>query len=132
MKIPDHGRFAFSPIGERRTYDWPGGARLAVYIANNVERFAFAADEANRSGASCEALRREHFSQHPAGGVGRGKKNWGNSRFLSRHDLKMTKQSIGRIVRSGHDDADPTDDRRLDGVCWARAREEAAKSRRLS
>jgi allantoinase len=42
MKIPDHGRFAYSPIGERRTYDWPGGARLALYIAINVERFAFA------------------------------------------------------------------------------------------
>jgi peptidoglycan/xylan/chitin deacetylase (PgdA/CDA1 family) len=42
MKIPDHGRFAYSPIGERQTYNWPGGARLAVYIAINVERFAFA------------------------------------------------------------------------------------------
>ena len=43
----------------------------------------------------------------------------------------MTKQSIGRIVRSRHDDADPADDRRQKRVSWAGAREEAAERARL-
>jgi peptidoglycan/xylan/chitin deacetylase (PgdA/CDA1 family) len=39
--IPHHGRFAYSPLPTRPRYDWPGGARLAVYIALNLEHFAF-------------------------------------------------------------------------------------------
>ena len=41
MKLPHHGRFDYSPIVERQTYDWPGGKRLAFYLALNVEDFAF-------------------------------------------------------------------------------------------
>jgi allantoinase len=36
-----HGRYPYSPITERPTYDWPGGKRLAVYIGLNLEWFAF-------------------------------------------------------------------------------------------
>lgn len=36
-----HGRYGYSPITGRVDYDWPGGARLAVYLAINVEVFAF-------------------------------------------------------------------------------------------
>jgi allantoinase len=38
---PTHGRYPYSPITERRVYDWPGGKRLAVYIGLNLEWFAF-------------------------------------------------------------------------------------------
>ena len=41
MKLPHHGRYDFSPIGERPNFDWPGGKRLAFYLALNVEDFAF-------------------------------------------------------------------------------------------
>jgi allantoinase len=41
MKLADHGRFAYSAITDRPDYDWPGGKRLAVYIALNLEHFAF-------------------------------------------------------------------------------------------
>lgn len=37
----DHGRYAYSPIGKRPDYSWPGGARLAVYVGLNLEHFAF-------------------------------------------------------------------------------------------
>ena len=37
-----HGRYSYSPIVERKPYDWPGGARLAVYVALNIEVFPFA------------------------------------------------------------------------------------------
>jgi allantoinase len=39
--LPSHGRFGYRPITHRLTYQWPGGARLAVYLGFNVEHFAF-------------------------------------------------------------------------------------------
>ncbi|KZD12038.1 polysaccharide deacetylase family protein [Oceanibaculum pacificum] len=39
--LPSHGRYAYSPIIGRPDYSWPGGKRLAVYIALNLEHFAF-------------------------------------------------------------------------------------------
>src|SRR5687767_3063901 len=36
-----HGRYDYSPITARKPYDWPGGARLAVYVALNIEVFPF-------------------------------------------------------------------------------------------
>ncbi len=41
MPLADHGRYPYRPIGGRDASDWPGGKRLAVYIALNVEVFAF-------------------------------------------------------------------------------------------
>ncbi len=39
--LPHHGRFDYSAIDDRPDYHWPGGARLAVYVALNHEHFAF-------------------------------------------------------------------------------------------
>ncbi|WP_019903155.1 polysaccharide deacetylase family protein [Methylobacterium sp. 77] len=36
-----HGRYAYSALPDRPAYDWPGGKRLAVYIALNLETFDF-------------------------------------------------------------------------------------------
>jgi peptidoglycan/xylan/chitin deacetylase (PgdA/CDA1 family) len=36
-----HGRYRYSPIISRPVYDWPAGERLAVYVALNLEHFAF-------------------------------------------------------------------------------------------
>ncbi|HET7847595.1 MAG TPA: polysaccharide deacetylase family protein [Pseudolabrys sp.] len=36
-----HNRYPYSPIIERAPYDWPGGKRLAVYVALNLEWFSF-------------------------------------------------------------------------------------------
>jgi peptidoglycan/xylan/chitin deacetylase (PgdA/CDA1 family) len=41
MSAPTHGRYPYSPIGERRVYDWPQRKRLAIYIGLNLEWFAF-------------------------------------------------------------------------------------------
>jgi hypothetical protein len=41
MPAPSHGRYPYSPITERRPYDWPDGQRLAIYIGLNLEWFAF-------------------------------------------------------------------------------------------
>jgi len=41
MSLRQHGRYDYSPITERAVYDWPNGTRLAVYIALNLEHFAF-------------------------------------------------------------------------------------------
>ena len=43
LMLPRHGRYEHSPLPRRPTYEWPGGARLAVTINNNIEHFAFRA-----------------------------------------------------------------------------------------
>lgn len=39
--LPTHGRYSYAPITERPFYRWPNGAGLAVYLALNVEHYAF-------------------------------------------------------------------------------------------
>ncbi|MBO1076005.1 polysaccharide deacetylase family protein [Roseomonas marmotae] len=39
--LPSHGRYAYHPWPQRAEYDWPGGAKLAVYLGLNLEHFAF-------------------------------------------------------------------------------------------
>ena len=41
MRRIDHGRYAYSALPQRPVYDWPGGKRLAVYFALNLETFSF-------------------------------------------------------------------------------------------
>ncbi len=38
--LKTHGRYDYSAISRRPDYTWPGGKRLAVHIALNVEHFA--------------------------------------------------------------------------------------------
>jgi allantoinase len=38
---PHHGRYGYSALPDRPVYDWPGGKRLAVYVALNLEGFDF-------------------------------------------------------------------------------------------
>jgi allantoinase len=39
--VKTHGRYRYSSIGARPDYTWPGGKRLAVYIALNIEQFSY-------------------------------------------------------------------------------------------
>ncbi len=39
--LPTHGRYTYSNILKRPDYSWPGGQRLAVYVALNIEAFSF-------------------------------------------------------------------------------------------
>ena len=41
MPLKRHNRYDYSPITQRRDFSWPGGRRLAFYIALNVEHFSF-------------------------------------------------------------------------------------------
>ncbi|WP_346347348.1 polysaccharide deacetylase family protein [Bradyrhizobium sp. dw_411] len=43
LKLPHHHRYDYHPIDRRQDYSWPGGKRLAFYIAFNIEHFAFGA-----------------------------------------------------------------------------------------
>jgi peptidoglycan/xylan/chitin deacetylase (PgdA/CDA1 family) len=43
LKLPAHARYEYSSIEKRRDYSWPGGKRLAFYVAINIEHFAFRA-----------------------------------------------------------------------------------------
>ncbi|MDQ0513078.1 polysaccharide deacetylase family protein [Ancylobacter amanitiformis] len=42
MHLPDHGRYDYRPITRRPDFRWPKGEGLAVYVAVNLEHFAFA------------------------------------------------------------------------------------------
>lgn len=39
--LPTHGRFDYSAITERPDFSWPDGKRLAIYVALNLEAYAF-------------------------------------------------------------------------------------------
>ena len=41
MRRAQHGRYDYSALPARPLYDWPGGKRLAVYFALNLETFSF-------------------------------------------------------------------------------------------
>lgn len=41
MTLESHGRYAYRSILDRPDYSWPGGKRLAVYVALNIEAFRF-------------------------------------------------------------------------------------------
>jgi allantoinase len=41
MTRRDHGRYPYSALPDRPVFDWPGGKRLAVYFALNLETFSF-------------------------------------------------------------------------------------------
>lgn len=41
MSLKTHHRYSFSPITQRPDFAWPEGQRLAIYIALNVECYAF-------------------------------------------------------------------------------------------
>jgi allantoinase len=41
--LPQHSRYDFVPLPERKDYSWPGGKRLAFCLTTNVEWFAFGA-----------------------------------------------------------------------------------------
>src|SRR5262249_41636211 len=54
LKLPAHNRYDHSSIVSRKDYSWPGGKRLAFYVALNIEHFAFntgiGMDPTNRGG----------------------------------------------------------------------------------
>ena len=41
MRLPQHTRYDYVPLPERRDYSWPGAKRLAFCITTNIEVFAF-------------------------------------------------------------------------------------------
>ena len=41
MKLRTHDRYDYVPLRGRPDYSWPGGRRLAVYFALNLEHFSF-------------------------------------------------------------------------------------------
>ncbi len=41
LRLPQHGRYEYSPITERSDYSWPGGKRLAFCLTANIAVHAF-------------------------------------------------------------------------------------------
>lgn len=60
--IPQHKRYAYLPITERRDYSWPNGKRLAFWVATNVELYAFNAGIGNDSAKLGEPQNQRNFA----------------------------------------------------------------------
>ena len=58
LKLPHHKRYDFLPITKRKHYSWPGGKRLAFYVALNIEHFAFQRGARASIRITARALRR--------------------------------------------------------------------------
>ena len=50
--LRSHGRYPYSPITARAPGRWPGGKGLAVYIALNLEQYAWGEGLVEHAGAA--------------------------------------------------------------------------------
>lgn len=48
--LPQHGRYEYSPITERKDYSWPGDKRLAFCITTRYRRLLLHAANGEHSG----------------------------------------------------------------------------------
>ena len=55
--LPQHGRYDYVPLPERKDYSWPGGKRLAFCITTNIEWFAFGAGLGHDPAKTAESFR---------------------------------------------------------------------------
>ena len=53
LELATHNRYAYSGITQRKDYSWPGGKRLAVYFAINLEHFEFGKGMGAKLGGQC-------------------------------------------------------------------------------
>src|SRR5256885_354969 len=60
--LPQHQRYDFVPLTERRDYSWPGGKRLAFCMTTNVEWFASGAGLAHAPAKTGEPQTHRNYS----------------------------------------------------------------------
>lgn len=53
LELATHSRYTYSGITQRKDYSWPGGKRLAVYFAINLEHFEFGKGMGAKLGGQC-------------------------------------------------------------------------------
>jgi hypothetical protein len=56
LELATHNRYSYSAITQRDNYSWPGGKRLAVYFAINLEHFEFGKGMGAKLGGQCARL----------------------------------------------------------------------------
>ena len=60
--LPQHDRYDFVPLSERRDYSWPEGRRLAFVVTTNIEWFAFGAGLGHDPAKSGEPQTHRNYS----------------------------------------------------------------------
>jgi allantoinase len=60
--VPQHDRYAFVPVVERRDFSWPGATRLAFLVTTNIEWFAFGAGLGNDIAKANEPQTQRNYS----------------------------------------------------------------------
>ena len=61
MNLRSHGRYDFNPLPSRPAGFWPGGARLAFYVALNLEQVLVRRWTGGRPGAAARAAGRDEL-----------------------------------------------------------------------
>ena len=56
LELATHNRYLYSAITQRDDYSWPGGKRLAVYFAINLEHFEFGKGMGAKLGGQCASI----------------------------------------------------------------------------
>ncbi len=60
--LPQHSRYDYRPLPERRDYGWPEGRRLAFTVTTNIEWFAFGAGLGNDPAKAGEPQTHRNYS----------------------------------------------------------------------
>jgi len=60
--LPQHSRYEYSPLVERKDYSWPDGRRLAFTVTTNIEWFAFGAGLGNDPAKAGEPQTHRNYS----------------------------------------------------------------------
>jgi len=60
--LPQHSRYDFVPLIERKNYAWPGSKRLAFLVTTNIEWFAFGAGLGNDPAKQGEPQTHRNYS----------------------------------------------------------------------
>jgi allantoinase len=60
--VPQHDRYDYVPLPERKDYSWPDGRRLAFVITTNIEWFAFGAGLGHDPAKTGEAQTHRNYS----------------------------------------------------------------------
>src|SRR6266852_2989606 len=62
LTLPQHHRYDYSVIGERKDYSWPGGKRLAFCATTNIEVYAYRKGTGWDPAKKCEPQQQRNYS----------------------------------------------------------------------
>ena len=81
-------------MGLREGEEAHGSGEGDAVPEHGAEDFALFANQADRSDADGDILRRDHFAGDAAGGIRSGKQHWIQMKLMSGGDLKIAEEKV--------------------------------------